>query len=130
MTPFGNKACRAKRSLWLSEGLQHLGSRSILPRTTQTSIFVHAPQFADLAASTLYATNGRRIPLSARRLFRLRCEAPEIHVRRRGEIGKDRPHCDCLVELLRVYLVERIVGGVVGVEIIKPVLAGAGPRLG
>jgi hypothetical protein len=24
------------RSLWLSEGLQHLGSRSILPRTTQT----------------------------------------------------------------------------------------------
>src|SRR4029077_6581386 len=59
----------------------------------------------------------------ARRLFRLRCEAPEIHIRRRGEIGKDRPHCDCLVELLRVYLVERIVGGVVGVEIIKPVLA-------
>ena len=53
------------RSLWLSEGLQHLGSRSILPRTTQTSIFVHAPQFADLVASTSYAANGRRIPLSA-----------------------------------------------------------------
>ena len=30
------------RSLWLSDGLQHLGSRSILPRTTQTSIFVRA----------------------------------------------------------------------------------------
>ena len=66
-------------------------------------------------------TSTTRAP--ARRLFRLRCEAPEIHVRRRGEIGKDRPHCDRLVELLRVYLVERIVGGVVGVEIIKPVLA-------
>ena len=38
-------------------------------------------------------------------------------------MGKDRPHCDCLIELLRVYLVERIVGAVVGVETIKPVLA-------
>jgi hypothetical protein len=66
-------------------------------------------------------TSTTRAP--ARRLFRLRCEAPEIHVRRRGEIGKDRPHCDRLSELLRVYLVKRIVGGVVGVEIIKPVLA-------
>ena len=66
-------------------------------------------------------TSTTRAP--ARRLFRLRCEAPEIHVRRRGEIGKDRPHCDRLIELLRVYLVERIVGSVMGVEIIKPVLA-------
>jgi integration host factor subunit alpha len=66
-------------------------------------------------------TSTTRAP--ARRLFRIRREAPEIHVRRSGEIGKDRPHCDCLVELLRVYLVERIVGAVVGVETIKPVLA-------
>ena len=42
------------RSLWLSEGLQHLGSRSILPRTPETSAFVvGAARGSDQAPDTM-----------------------------------------------------------------------------
>ena len=51
------------------------------------------------------------------------CETPEIHVRCGGKIAEGRPHCDRLVELLRINLVERVVGGVMGVEIVESVLA-------
>ena len=66
-----------------------------------------------------YSFNAR----SKRGLFCCWCEAPEIHVRCRGKIGEGRPHCDRLVELLRIDLVERVVCGVMGVEIIESVLA-------
>ena len=56
-------------------------------------------------------------------LFCRRCEASEIHVRCRGKIGEGRPHGDRLAELLRIDLVERVVCGVMGVEIIHSVLA-------
>jgi hypothetical protein len=38
------RACRAMRSLELSEGLQHLGSKVHSSEYQQTSICVHAPQ--------------------------------------------------------------------------------------
>src|SRR6202035_1104766 len=56
-------------------------------------------------------------------LFCRRCEASEIHIRCRGKIGEGRPHGDRLAELLRIDLVERVVCGVMGVEIIQSVLA-------
>src|ERR1700692_1080306 len=58
--------------------------------------------------------------LLQRGLFCRWCQAPEIHVRCRGKIGEGRPHCDRLVELLRINLVERVVCGVMGVEISSP----------
>ena len=56
-------------------------------------------------------------------LFCKRCEVSEIHVRCSGKIGEGRPHCGRLVKLLRIDLVERVVSGVMGVEIIQSVLA-------
>ena len=58
----------------------------------------------------------------SRGLFRRRRKAPEIYVRRCGEIGEGRPYRNRLVELLRIDFVERVVGSVVDIEIIKPVL--------
>src|SRR6185312_2918473 len=52
-----------------------------------------------------------------------RREAPEIHVRCGGKISEGRPYGDRLVELLGIDLVERIVRGVMGVEIIQSILA-------
>jgi hypothetical protein len=60
---------------------------------------------------------------SRRGLFCHWCEAPEIHARCRGKIGERRPHCDRLVELLRINLVERVVCGVMVIEIIQSILA-------
>ena len=59
---------------------------------------------------------------ASRGLFRRRRKAPEIYVRRCGEIGEGRPYRNRLVELLRIDFVERVVGSVVDIEIIKPVL--------
>ena len=70
-----------------------------------------------------FAGRVHRDARSQRGLFCRWCEAPEIHVRCRGKIGEGRPHCDRLVELLRIDLVERVVCGVMGVEIIESVLA-------
>ena len=55
-------------------------------------------------------------------VIRRRRKAPEIFVRRCGEIGEGRPYRNRLVELLRIDFVERVVGSVVDIEIIKPVL--------
>ena len=52
-----------------------------------------------------------------------RCETSEIHVGCCGKIGEGRPYCDGLSKLLRIDLVERVVCGVMGVEIIHSVLA-------
>ena len=55
--------------------------------------------------------------------FCRRLETSEIHVGCRGEIDEGRPHCDRLVQLLWIDLVERVVRSVMGVEIIQAVLA-------
>ncbi len=56
-------------------------------------------------------------------LFRRLSDAPEIKTGSRGEIDEGGPDGDGLVELPRIDLVERIVGGVMGVEIIEAILA-------
>ena len=83
----------------------------------QSSPFSDVPRCGGLAGRVHH--NAR----SQRGLFCRCCEAPEIHVRCRGKIGEGRPHCDRLVELLWIDLVERVVCGVMGVEIIESVLA-------
>jgi len=65
-----------------------------------------------------YQQNLSARKLGLRPLF-CRCgEAPEIHIRCRGKINEGRPHRDCLAELLWIDLVERVVRGVMGVEVI------------
>src|SRR6202022_2207367 len=72
----------------------------------QSSPFSDVPRCGGLAGRVHH--NARL----QRGLFCRWCEAPEIHVRCRGKIGEGRPHCDRLVELLRIDLVERVVCGV------------------
>jgi hypothetical protein len=76
--------------------------------------------FVGLLPRRLAATLNTRAP--SRGLFRRRRKAPEIYVRRCGEIGERRPYRNRLVELLWIDFVERVVGSVVDIEIIKPVL--------
>ena len=77
-------------------------------------------RFVGLLPRHLAATLDTRAPSPG--LFRRRRKAPEIYVRRCGEIGERRPYRNRLVELLRIDFVERVVGSVVDIEIIKPVL--------
>src|ERR1700722_13964168 len=68
-------------------------------------------------------TSSRAVQRDRFGLFCSCCEAPEIHVRCRGKINEGRPDCDGLIELLGIDLVERVVRGVMGVEIVQPILA-------
>ncbi len=74
----------------------------------------------ELARHAAYREGGE---FERRQLFCRCCEAPEIYIGGSRKIGEGRPHCDRLVELLRIDLVERVVRSVMGVEIIESILA-------